>query len=207
MKKMIFLMSVLLAWTTSLSAQITREQADAIVWDYLQNEEMPSNYSLHVNVNTPNEDGFVVTTYKEETVKVKYACWVYFVRPNYIPAVALPVSYCYLFVKEDTGSLLEIITNNDFGPGGGLTAWTTVKAPSGIAEQKENNMQLYPNPVDNWLTIPCEENTRIEIRDLKGSLLYSGLLSGKDARLNVSFLNAGLYLVTVEEKTYKIIKN
>ena len=201
MKKTIFWMSVILAWTTSLPAQITREQADAIVLGYLQNEET-QHYVLYANVNVPNEEGIAITTFSGETFRAKYACWVYYVAKPLLSSF-YPVRY--LFVKENDGNLLEVIANNDFGPIGD-TRWTIVKASSGIAEQKENNIQLYPNPVDDWLTVSCGENNRIEIRDLKGSLLYSGLLSGKDARLNVSFLNAGFYLVSIEGKNFKIIK-
>ena len=212
MKKMVFLMSVLLAWTTSLSAQFTREQADAIVMGYLQENNTAKPYFLYVNVNTPNEEGFVITTYKEETVKAKYACWVYFVYENFefcptcLPGPAVPNRY--LFVKEDTGSLLEIITNNNFAPAN-LTDWEPVKTFNGLTNQKENNKSLYPNPVDDWLTIPCNrENTRVEIYDLKGTRLFSKELSDKDTfRLNVSFLNAGTYMVNVDGKTHKIIKN
>ena len=77
---------------------------------------------------------------------------------------------------------------------------------TGFTEQKYNNKQLYPNPVDDWLTLPCTgESTRVEIYDLKGTRLFSGLLSEK-CELNVSFLNAGVYMVNVSGETYKLIK-
>ena len=214
MRKMIILVSVLFAWTTSLpAANITREQANAIVLDYLQNEVMHPNYSLYVNVNTPSEDGFVVTTYKEETVKAKYACWVYFVYENISDATAaLPISCRYLFVKEDNGTLLEIITTNDYVPN--LSSWEALDI-SGMTEPKENNQSIYPNPVGDWLILPGNgEPARVEIYDLKGSHLFSGLLT--DNRLNVAFLSAGVYMVRVSgvetehalspSEMYKIIK-
>jgi len=207
MKKMIFWMLVLFAWTTSLSAQITREQADAIVMEHIQKEVPRPLVYLYANNNTPSGEVFSITTNKEESIKVKYACWVYFL--NEYPDVNGPAQRRYFFVKADTGNLLEVITSHDFGPAGDLSAWTEVKASTGIVEQKENNKQIYPNPVNDLLTLPCNgENIRVEIYDLKGACLFSGTLSDKDTcQLNVSFLNAGIYLVNVSGETYRIIKN
>jgi len=209
MKKILITMLVLIAWTASVFAQITREQADAIVLEYLKSE-LTQHSCLYVNVNTPNEEGIVITTYREEIVKVKYACWIYCAYEAYpSPAMDLVFTqYRYLFVKEDTGNLLEVITNNDFNISGNLNSWEIVKAPVGFTNPKENNKSLYPNPVNDWLTLPCdEENTRVEIYDLKGSRLFSGTLSDKDAcRLDVSFLKTGTYVVNVSGKTYRIIK-
>ena len=212
MKKKIVLIPILFAWTISLLAQITREQADAIVQEHIQKEvNRPCPIYLFVNNNAPSEENIVLTTHKEETFKVKYACWVYFLIEY--PDVNGPAQRRYFFVKADSGNLLEVIASNDFGQGGGLTGWTDVTLFSGLAEPKEKSNQLpYPNPVDEWLTIPCTGDfSRIEIHDLRGSRLFSGSHSGKDAcQLNVSFLKAGIYMVRVYGGTnavYKIVKN
>jgi len=109
-------------------------------------------------------------------------------------------------VKEDNGSLLEVFTNDDDPQD--VRSWKAVEVPQGIVEPKANNKLLYPNPVGDWLTIPCNgENTRVEIYDLKGTRLLTSPLSGKDAcQLNVSFLSAGVYMVNVGGKMYKIVK-
>jgi hypothetical protein len=75
MRKILILFLAFVALATSLSAQITRKQADSIVKEYLQNE-MITYSSLYVYVNLPNEEGIEITTSNEETFKVKYACWV-----------------------------------------------------------------------------------------------------------------------------------
>ncbi|MDR2407213.1 MAG: T9SS type A sorting domain-containing protein, partial [Bacteroidales bacterium] len=114
------------------------------------------------------------------------------------------------FVKEDNGSLLEVIASNDLGSGD-LTQWKEVET-TGLVDREINNIKpLYPNPVNDLLTIPCTGNhIRVEIHDLKGSRLFSGLLSDKETcQLDVSFLNAGMYLLSVYGGTkvvYKIIK-
>jgi hypothetical protein len=76
MRKILILVLAFVALATSLSAQTTREQADSIVKEYLQNE-MITYTSLRVHVNAPSEEGIEITTSNEETFKAKYACWVF----------------------------------------------------------------------------------------------------------------------------------
>ena len=199
---------VLIAWAVSLSAEnITRKQADVIVLNYLQ-YEMTQPYLLFVNTDTPDEKGFVITTYQEETARAKHACWAYFVyEKSTLQPTLIPTRFRYLLVKEDSGSLMEIITSNDAVIGG--AAWQEVDIPTGLVDEKNSGIkQLYPNPVDDLLFIPCNNvETRVEIYDLKGARLFSGALSGEDTcQLNVSFLSAGVYMVNVSGEMYKIIK-
>jgi len=206
--KEIYLLIILTIFSfSSISfAQVKREQADAIVSEYLQNE-VTRPYFLYVNNNTPSQGDIVLTTDKGEIIKAKYACRVYFLDEYF--DVNGPSQRRYLLVNENIGNLLEIITTNDSGPGD-LASWEVVSMPSGLAERKDDiGKSLYPNPVDDWLALPCTgDRILVEIRDLKGACLFSGLLSDKDpCRLNVSFLNAGIYLVSVSGETYKIIKN
>ena len=197
MKKNIILVLVLI-WTTSLFAvNITREQADAIIQNYVQSEAIQFG-TLYANVNEPSEEGITITTSGGETFKAKYACWTYCLDESN------PIQRRYLFVKEESGSLLEVIANNDTDE---LNASWTAMGTTDLAINEESNIKLYPNPVGDILTIPCTgANIRIEIYDLKGSRLFSGLLP-ETCQLNVSFLNAGIYIVNISGETYKIIKN
>ena len=143
-------MLVLTAWATSLSAQITREQADMIVLEHIQNEVTPP-YFLYVNVNTPTAEGIAITTSQAEAMQAKYACWVYYLNEN--PVMSAPSQHRYLFVKEDDGNLLEVITSNDLVPE--LTDWTEVM-PVGIEAPPsplERDVRIYPNPTSGLLTI------------------------------------------------------
>ena len=207
---MIISMLILFVWEASLSAQITREQADAIVQEYVQ-KEVKRPYFLYLNNNVSSDDGIVFTTHRGEIFKVKYACFVYFL--DEYSDVNGPAPRRYLFVKEDTGNLLEVLTNHDYYPGD-LFAWTVLKTPMGLTDLKENNSKLlYPNPVDDLLAIPCSGNsTQVEIYDLNGTQLFFTTLLGEETHLlNVSFLNAGTYMVSMSNKTgvvnCKIIKN
>ena len=202
MKKILTSMSVLIAWATLFSAQITREQANTIVQDYVQNEGLQSVGTLYANDDEPNAAGVFITTSNEETFKAKYACWAYYLDESE------PLQRRYFFVKESDGSLLEVIATNDSGAE--LTgSWTIMDTPTALPEKESGANLLYPNPVGDLLTISCNDsNTRVEIYDLKGTRLFSGLLSGGDAcQLNVSFLSAGIYVIHVDGETVKIIKN
>jgi hypothetical protein len=63
MSKLLIPMLVLWAWATPLNAQITREQADIIVFEHLQNH-VTSPYFLYVNVNLPSDEVITITTNK-----------------------------------------------------------------------------------------------------------------------------------------------
>lgn len=194
-------MSVLIAWATLLSAQITREQANAIVQDYVQSEGL-STCTLYANDDEPSAEVVFITTSNGETFKAKYPCWAYYLDESE------PLQRHYFFVKENGGNLLEVIASNDLGTE--LTGlWTTMNEPTGLTEKESGIKLLYPNPVGDLLTFSCnEESVRVEVYDLKGTRLFSGLLSGENVcQLNVSFLSAGIYMVNVGGETYKIIKN
>jgi len=198
-------MLVLIAWTTSLSAQITREQADAIVWEHIQNEITPP-YLLYVNLNTPSEEGMVITTFNDEVVKVKYTCWAYYLNES--PEVSEPSQHRYLFVKENNGNLLEIITTNDFGPD--LTGWEPVL---GLGDMKKEGIRIYPNPTTGELRITSYElrEGKIEIFDVYGRTVGAYPCGRPEATINIAHLPAGIYFVKVKnensEITQKVIKH
>ena len=98
--------------TISLFAQISQEQADVIVFQYIQTE-IAAPYLLYVYTQEPNEEGMVITTHQEEIIEVEYACRTYYL--NEFPNQSTPRQHRYLFVKEDDGNLLEVITANDLG--------------------------------------------------------------------------------------------
>ena len=206
MSKKIISILVLVAWAIVLPAQITREQADVLVKEHLQRENVESNL-LYINTNAPSAEGVPITTSSEETFQAKYACWAYYLNES-------EVSQCrYLFVKEDNGNLLEVIASNDLGQSD-LTQWKAVEGDSVgiVGTWHAASLRIYPNPVDDILTIPCpNERSLVEIYDVKGCRLFSETVSGKENahQLNVSFLNTGTYIISVYGETkviYKLIK-
>jgi ASPIC/UnbV protein/VCBS repeat protein/type IX secretion system substrate protein len=71
-------------------------------------------------------------------------------------------------------------------------------------------MLLSPNPVKDLLTLKLNlgiEYTSLSIYDVTGSIVYQQDINGIGQEIiDVSFLNAGLYFISVEDKTIKLIK-
>ena len=196
MKKFFIPILILVAWATLLPAQVTQEEANAIVQNYIESEAIQPAGAFYADATG---GGISITTSNGEKINAKYACWAYYLNENE------PAQRRYLFIKEDGGSLLEVIASNDVSELN--DSWAVMDMPTGLAADEGNVKQLYPNPVGDILTLPCGENIRVEIYDLKGTRLFSGLLSGKDiCQLNVSFLNTGVYMVNVSGEMYKMIK-
>lgn len=71
-------------------------------------------------------------------------------------------------------------------------------------------MLLSPNPVKDLLTLKLNlgiEYTSLSIYDVTGSIVYQQDINGIGQEIiDVSFLNAGLYFISVEDRTIKLIK-
>jgi hypothetical protein len=199
--KVLLLLSVLTVLTVSLQAQITKPEADSIVIAHLDSEQL-LQYTLYFNINSPSENDIEIMTTQNESVKIKYVCYAYFLKET--ENVTEPSRCRYLFVKQDNGNLLEIITNNDLGPED-FELWKRL----GMVELQESKLLLYPNPVSDVLIIPYTgSRSLVEVYDLQGKLI----LSEKPSEyLDVSLLVAGVYMLKIYFETgivnYKIIKN
>ena len=84
---------------------------------------------------------------------------------------------------------------------------------TGINENNNSTLSLYPNPVNNLLTINgLENNSAINIYDVTGKLVISkNNLANSNYSLSTESLNAGVYFVSISNKniaskTIKIIK-
>ena len=198
-------MLVLLAWATSLPAQIMREQADTIVLQHIQNE-VSVPYLLYVYNHAPSEDEMVITTYNEEKIKIKYACWAYYLNEN--PELTEPCQHRYLFVKANDGNLLEITTSNDLTPTE-LSEWATV----GVANwDRSQEMLLYPNPTTGELRIMNYELRieGVEVFDVYGRKLLEEKGERRKEKgewvLNLSHLPAGIYFVKIRNEAGEVVK-
>jgi len=218
MNKFIILMLILLAWATSLSAQITRERADEIVLQHIENAVTPP-YLLYVNVNTPSEAGIAITTSQKETFKAKYACWTYYLNEN--PELTGLSQHRYLFVKETDGNLLEVITSNDMVPD--LTQWEEITV--GLIDVAGNSgLFIYPNPTTGELRVESGEwrVESVDVFDVMGRKVSSfgfrvsdlelGVASlTSPTSLNIAHLPNGIYFLRIQTQTrtitQKIIKN
>jgi hypothetical protein len=196
--------------SSSLQAQITQEQANIIVLQHIQNE-VASPCLLYVYTHAPSVEGIVINTHKEENVKVKYACWAYYL--NEFPGFTEPCQHRYLFVKEDNGNLLEVITTNDLGVTD-LTEWKSV--PLGVVDRTENeSLLVYPNPTTGELTVEIAGQARndvwsTEVFDIYGRKCHVSHVTRHENSIDISHLQAGIYFVKITTnvgvQTQKIIK-
>lgn len=67
-----------------------------------------------------------------------------------------------------------------------------------LTELGANNTKLYPNPIGDNLNIYSEDNTvnQITILTMEGKLMYESAINSVD-QIDVSFMNKGMYFVTV----------
>lgn len=69
-------------------------------------------------------------------------------------------------------------------------------------EISENNIRVYPNPVQETLNIESGESVSFKIYDLDGKLL----LNGYGDIIDVSSLKTGTYLIQINNNTLKFMK-
>lgn len=93
------------------------------------------------------------------------------------------------------------------------TASLHTRCASGIGLNEINNeliISLYPNPVKDNLNLELSEASRLKIANLNGQVLKDIPLSAGSARLDLSELQSGTYLVIVQnetdQKVYRIVK-
>jgi hypothetical protein len=214
MKKIILSTFVLLTWGTSLFAQITREQADTIVIKHIHKKVSPPSI-LYVYNYAPSANEIVIATYNEEVIKIKHACWAYYLNEN--PENSTPCQHRYLFVKENNGNLLEIITSNDLIPNDLTVQWTFMDSIMVSVNniEKKPNIVLYPNPTTGELRVTSYELqvAGIEVFDVYGRKVLSNhhITSSTHPLTNISHLSSGIYFVRIKtengEVTQKVIKN
>lgn len=86
---------------------------------------------------------------------------------------------------------------------------------TGIAEQQDATVGVYPNPATDNINIVCGDNSagaRIEIVDVNGKVVKTTtVLSGNSVMINTSDLSAGVYFVRVNKDatvlTGRFVKN
>ncbi len=91
-----------------------------------------------------------------------------------------------------------------------------IGGPVGISENGNNNLLIYPNPVNDFLSIEGEGNSEFSAENLRvvdivgkiveSSLLDNAVFKGNKVTLNTSKLSSGIYFVVINKKYYQFIK-
>ena len=87
-----------------------------------------------------------------------------------------------------------------------------VAPPVGLAEQRTQLFDVYPNPTNGILFVETRHGMSLptqtyRITNLMGQTLQSGNLMGDNQPLDVSALPAGMYLFTIDGATVKFVVN
>jgi len=149
--KKVFLIITPFVFLSTLSAQITREEADEIVLERMSREIPP--YTVYAE--TDGREGAIITTSAGEVIELDYACWVYYIR-NAIPINESPTSGRYLIVNKNSENLLTIHTKDDFGAND-MAAWRIVTEETlkgtvwklvGVVDVETGNLRVFHKPED-----------------------------------------------------------
>lgn len=112
---------------------------------------------------------------------------------------------------------------NAIGSGGSWENWFVVNGVFNVAENGEapncllrndeftqNEIQVFPNPFDDFITLNGIENASVEIFDGLGKKVFSSSNFGNQ-NINTSLFSSGLYFVRMEKEgrvsTKKLVKN
>ncbi len=71
---------------------------------------------------------------------------------------------------------------------------------------KNKEFSIYPNPVNDVVTISIQNDTYYSIVNINGQQLVNGKLKAGNNRLNVSQLKAGLYILNIQKNGISINK-
>ena len=77
------------------------------------------------------------------------------------------------------------------------------------------NIQLFPNPTTNYLTLKIEEaykSASYQLIDLQGKVIKSNKVDGDETTIKMEGLPTSIYFLSISDnnqliKTFKIIKN
>ena len=87
--------------------------------------------------------------------------------------------------------------------------WLCGQTTTGVDNLVANNkFSIYPNPFTNLVSIDFTENQvhKIEVVDYLGSILYSSIINA-NTTIDLSKFSNGIYLICIDGRTEKIIKN
>lgn len=90
---------------------------------------------------------------------------------------------------------------------GGSVAYSAVRS---VAGKSLINIHCYPNPFTDMINIASPRSfSKLSLKNLRGQILWAKEYGDgvNNARIPASGLPAGLYLVQVDDATYKLIKN
>lgn len=191
-------------------SQITREQANEIVRNYIVDEGLRTDCLLLFTTDKlPDAEGIsTITNSNNETFSIEYPSWVYFI--NEWMDVNGPYFRRYLFVNKADGNILEIKTRKDLGPSDIAENWELIYSAANNFSDIDNDSVLsyYLNPKNNFLEITSQIDFEyIVIFDLQGKQVFQEISKKHKTtqEFDISILNNGIYIVSVFSENKKML--
>jgi hypothetical protein len=78
---------------------------------------------------------------------------------------------------------------------------------TGISDEVNEGLLVYPNPVESFLYIELLQATQIKIYSADGKIQMQQVLEAGENKIELSEFASGVYLLEVDGQFYKIIKS
>ena len=102
----------------------------------------------------------------------------------------------------DDGTFLFDLTDVN----GQQTVNATFKRKTDIQTTEQNNINIYPNPAGNTVTIASEPGSTIAIYDITGHLISEQIITSSTMTFNIESLPKGIYIVRIDNYAAKLVK-
>lgn len=79
-------------------------------------------------------------------------------------------------------------------------------SPTGIETNAEQQVTVYPNPVDDNLKIEANNIKNVTVLNLMGQKVYESEVNANEVNLNMSDFQSGVYMIQVETSEYTVTK-
>ena len=113
-----------------------------------------------------------------------------------------------IWAAEGEGTLTVIETTNTGCESPVLTITTNAVITS-VLEEKQSVLSIYPNPVNDQLTIFSQQNLlgqNYQLFDAFGRVVMQGVINNSSTTLNTQALSAGVYFLVIDNEVNKIEK-
>lgn len=81
-----------------------------------------------------------------------------------------------------------------------------VQNPVSIDDDNLENINIYPNPANEFIYVKAAENSNYQIIDVLGKIIKEGIITSERNEINVSDINRGTYLIKIFEDNKVIVK-
>lgn len=149
------------------------------------------------NYNYPNDEPYTNFGFGGEPSSGSFVCMLYDDAQNPL-------------LGEYTDS--SQITLNNYGfvgyPASGTVLRFTPAANAGVDENLFGTVKVYPNPTTDFLFFDqLTETKEYTIYSLNGKVVKKGTINNEHNSINVSEIPAAIYLLQIDQSTFKFVKN